>query len=197
MNMQATVEGIKDDLTVAISAAGAAQEAYQMAALDHIEKRVSDKALDKAAEVLREADRRVRSLKAAQVAAEARDVRQAEETAAAALAAEKAAVQSKLREIHAAAQAWDSAVSDLVSVTQAYDAAVVALYALNPGATAINHVERTRASALHIIAHRLHPLVDAPNRPPFFPPWMQSLANHLPPLDEAVTQPAALTTPQE
>jgi negative regulator of sigma E activity len=139
---------------------------------------------------VREADSRVRGLKAAQIAAEVRDAKRAEDEAAAALAAERAAIQEKLREINQAAHAWDEALTQLVAVTSAYDATVVGLFALHPPAAIIQKIETARSQAMYIIGHRLQALINVRHRPPFFPSHLARLVNHLPPLEAAVTQPA-------
>jgi hypothetical protein len=187
----ATQEAIRGELAEAVTAAQRAQEAYQTAALDNVEKRVSDKALDKAAEVLREADRRVRGLKAAQVAAEARDVRRAEEALAAKEAAEREAIQVHLRTIHKAALAFDDAVDALAVVTSEYDHAVRAIDAAHPPQGTLNKLAETRINALYTISYRLKAFLAVPHLPPFWPASLARLVDHLPPFDEAqVTQPA-------
>jgi hypothetical protein len=146
---------LEDQLAVAISAAHEAQQAHQRAALASVEGHVTQKDLDKAAEALHKTNHRASTLRAAIVAAEEREKRQAEEAATAKRDAERAAIADKLLALRQVAVEWDNVVDALVEVAQRFDAAGRELYGKSPHSQIVQATERARVAAMEALAIRL------------------------------------------
>jgi hypothetical protein len=150
-----TAASLEEQLAAAIGAAHEAQQDHQRVALAAVEQRATAKELEKAATALAQANHRVSTLRAAIVAAEEREKRQAEEAATAKRDAERAAIADKLLALRQVAAEWDNVVDALVEVAQRLDVAGRELYGKSPHSQIVQATERARAAAMEALAIRL------------------------------------------